>query len=99
MKAATAGRCAVASATRGGFAVWWEYVIIAAVLVFGVYAFLTFVGFEKRTLSRRTTRTAESMYRSYADSLRKQRQALQHGEEQANDGGGQPREPGDTERR
>jgi hypothetical protein len=53
--------------------VWWQYIIIAAVLVLGIYAFLVFTGFETRTLSRRTTRTAEDMYPSYADSLRKQR--------------------------
>jgi hypothetical protein len=74
--------------------VWWEYVIIAAVLLFGIYGFLTLTGFETRTLSRRTTRTAESMYASYDDSLRKQRRyARQHGEEGANDEGTQSREP------
>jgi hypothetical protein len=74
--------------------VWWEYVIIAAVLLFGIYAFLTFTGFETRTLSRRTNRTAESMYGSYADSLRKQRRWVrEHGGEGTNDGGTQSREP------
>jgi hypothetical protein len=60
----------------------WEYVIVAVILLFGIYAFLVLTGFETRTLSRRTTRTAESMYPSYADSLRKQRRyARQHGGE------------------
>jgi hypothetical protein len=78
--------------------VWWEYVVIAAVLLFGVYAFLTLTGFETRILSRRTTRTAESMYASYADPLRKQRRyARQHGGERANDEGTQSREPEDTQ--
>jgi hypothetical protein len=47
--------------------VWWLYVIIVVLLIFGVYAFLTLAGYEKRWLSGRTSRTAESMYDSYAD--------------------------------
>jgi hypothetical protein len=77
--------------------VWWEYVIIAAVLVFGIYSFLTFTGLETRVLSRRTTRTAESMYPGYADSRRKQRgYARQHGGERAEDEGTRSREPEQT---
>jgi hypothetical protein len=53
--------------------VWWEYIIIAAVLLFGIYAFLTLTGFETQILSRRTNRRAESMYSSYADPSRRQR--------------------------
>lgn len=55
---------------------WWEYVIIAAVLLLGIYAFLTLTGFETRILSRRTNRTAESMYSNYADPSRKQRRHI-----------------------
>jgi hypothetical protein len=78
--------------------VWWQYIIIAAVLVLGIYAFLIFTGFETRTLSRRTARTAEDMYPGYADSLRKQRRyAKQHGEASANNDGGRPREPERTQ--
>ena len=77
---------------------WWEYVIVAAVLLFGIYAFLVLTGFETRILSRRTTRRAESMYASYADSPRKQRQyARQHGGEWTSDEGSHPREPKDTQ--
>ena len=77
---------------------WWQYIIIAAVLVLGIYAFLVFTGFETRTLSRRTNRTAEDMYPGYADSLRKQRRyAKQHGGEWTNNDGGQPREPERTQ--
>ena len=73
---------------------WWQYIIIAAVLVLGIYAFLVFTGFETRTLSRRTARAAEDMYPGYGDSLRKQRRyAKQHGGESASHDGGQPREP------
>ena len=77
---------------------WWEYIIIAAVLLLGIYGFLTLTGFETRTLSRRTDRTAADMYASYADSPRQQRRyARQHGGEWTNDEGSQPREPGDTQ--
>ena len=76
---------------------WWLYVIVAAVLLFGIYAFLTLAGFETRVLSRRTTRTAESMYSSYADSLRKQRRrARQHGGDSTSEGA-TSREPKDTQ--
>jgi hypothetical protein len=72
--------------------VWWQYIIIAAVLVLGVYGFLVLTGFETRNLSRRTTRTAEDMYPSYAASLRKQRRhARQHGGESTSGDGGQSR--------
>jgi hypothetical protein len=74
--------------------VWWEYIIVAVILLFGIYAFLVLTGFETRTLSHRTTRTAESMYPSYADSLRKQRQyARQHGGEWTSAESTPPREP------
>jgi hypothetical protein len=39
----------------------------------GVYCFWVLVGFETRVVSRKTNRTAESMYSNYADSNRKQR--------------------------
>ena len=72
---------------------WWQYIVIAAVLVLGIYAFLVFTGFETRTLSRRTTRRPEDLYPNYADSLRKQRRsARQHGGEWTSHDGGQSRE-------
>lgn len=52
---------------------WWEYVIIVAVLILGVYGFLALTRFETRVFSRRTSRTAESMYDSHADLNRAQR--------------------------
>jgi hypothetical protein len=51
----------------------WMDIGIVALLLFGVYAFTQLVGWEKRTLTRRTSRTAEDMYGQYTDSLRKQR--------------------------
>jgi hypothetical protein len=78
--------------------VWWEYVIIAAVLLLGIYGFLTLTGFETRVLSRRTTRTAADMYDSYADSSRKQRRyARQHGGEGTNGERTESRELKDTQ--
>ena len=76
---------------------WWEYIVIAAVLLFGSYAFLTLTGFETRVLSRRTSRTAESMYGSYAGPSRRQRRqrrpAGPHDGERENGEGTQSREP------
>jgi hypothetical protein len=61
---------------------WWMYVIIVALLVFGAYAFLSLVGFNSWRLTRKTTRTAENLYPNYADSPRQQRRyARQHGGE------------------
>jgi hypothetical protein len=60
--------------------VWWEYVLVAAVLLAGIYGFLVLTGYVTGFLSRGTDRTAESMYGDYADSLRKQRRyARKHG--------------------
>ena len=77
---------------------WWQYIIIAAVILLGIYGFLVFTRFETRNLSRRTNRTAADMYRGYADSLRKQRRyARQHGGEWMSDDGGRSREPDGTQ--
>jgi hypothetical protein len=78
--------------------VWWQYIIIAAVILLGIYGFLTFTRFETRFMSRRTDRTAADMYSSYADSLRKQRRyASQHGRQLTSDVGGRSRGPEDTQ--
>jgi hypothetical protein len=68
--------------------VWWEYIIIAAVLIFGAYCFLVIVGFRTRLLTGKTERTVESMYSNYADSSRKQRKyAREHGSRRRDDAG------------
>jgi hypothetical protein len=80
--------------------VWWQYIIIAAVILLGIYGFLVFTGFETRNLSRRTNRTAADMYPGYADSLRKQRRyARQDDGEWASDDGGHSRGPEGTQPR
>ena len=76
---------------------WWQYIIIAAVILLGIYGFLVFTRFETRNLSRRTNRTAADLYPHYADSLRKQRRyAREHDGEWVSDDGGYSREPEDT---
>ncbi len=52
---------------------WWLYIVIAAFLLFGVYAFMRMAGFETRWLSRRTDRRAEDMYDEYADRGKRRR--------------------------
>jgi hypothetical protein len=78
--------------------VWWIYIIVVVVLLFGIYAFLVLIGFEKRFLTRKTSRTVESMYDNYADSDRKQRRyAKEHGGERTDDeADNPPRQTGDT---
>ena len=76
---------------------WWQYIIIAAVILFGIYGFLTLTKFETRVLSRRTTRRAADLYPNYADSLRKQRRnAKEDGGERTSDDGDHSREPEGT---
>jgi hypothetical protein len=56
---------------------WWQILIGAAVLIIVGYAILTLVRFQTRNLTRRTGRTADNLYDSYADPLRKQRRSAQ----------------------
>ena len=49
---------------------WWIYIVAPALLTFGVYGFLTIVGFETRWLTRKTDRRAEDLYDDYADPPR-----------------------------
>lgn len=60
---------------------WWmDDIVVPAVLLLGIYGFLVLIGFRTRMLTRKTDRTAESMYPNYADPARKQRkQARQRG--------------------
>jgi hypothetical protein len=59
---------------------WWEAVLFFMSVGAAIWGFLSLAGFWTRTLSRRTERTAESMYPNYADSARKQRRyAREHG--------------------
>jgi hypothetical protein len=51
----------------------WLDIGIVALFIFAGWAFLQMVGWRTRGLSRRSKRTAESMYDQYADSPRQQR--------------------------
>jgi hypothetical protein len=77
----------------------WIYVIVVALLIFGVYAFLAITGVQVRWLSRRSNKTAESIYDNYGDSDRKQhRYARQHGETWSDAEGSAPDRPEHIER-
>jgi hypothetical protein len=66
--------------SRQAIEVWWEYIILVPVMIFGVYCFVWLAGFRMRSLTSKSDRTAESMYGNYSDSSRKQRKyARQHG--------------------
>jgi hypothetical protein len=56
---------------------WWQILIGAAVVIIVGYAILTLVRFQTRNLTRRTGRTADDLYDSYADPLRRQRRYAQ----------------------
>jgi hypothetical protein len=47
------------------------YIIVIAVLAFGIYGFFSLVRFRTRWMTSETTRRAEDMYDQYADSPRK----------------------------
>jgi len=49
---------------------WWEYLLIAAALALGIYGFASMVRFQTKNLTRKTDRTAESMYPDYATDRR-----------------------------
>jgi hypothetical protein len=76
--------------------VWWIYVVVVLLLAAGIYAFLEVVGFRTRLLTRKSTRTAESMYDSYADSPGKQKRYARRrgGEWRDEEPGGPPVPPG-----
>jgi hypothetical protein len=59
---------------------WWTYIVVVPLFALGIYGFILLARTETGWLSRRTTRTVDSTYDSYADSLRKQRRyANKHG--------------------
>jgi hypothetical protein len=58
----------------------WEDILIPALFILGIYCFAVCAGGRTRMLTRRTARTAENLYASYADSVRKQQKyANDHG--------------------
>ena len=65
-------------------------IVIVALLLFGVYAFLQLAGWRTQALTRRTARTAENMYDQFADPPRRQRRyAREHGGDWRDHSGGE----------
>jgi hypothetical protein len=53
---------------------WWlDDIVVPAALIIGFGCFVVMVRWRTRDMTRKTTRTAENMYPSYADSTRRQR--------------------------
>jgi hypothetical protein len=50
---------------------WWMYIVVIAVLAFGIYGFVSLVRLGTRWMTGETTRRPEEMYDQYADSSRK----------------------------
>jgi hypothetical protein len=50
---------------------WWMYIIVVALMAFGIYGFVSLVRFLAQPLTSETTRRAEDMYDLYEDSPRK----------------------------
>jgi type II secretory pathway component PulL len=67
---------------------WWETVLFVMALAVAIWGFVSIVGLQTRRLTRRTDRTAEDLYRSYADSAHNQ-----HRPSRAHDGQWQDDEP------
>jgi len=42
--------------------VWWQYIIIVAVLALGIYGFVVFTRYMTGQMTRKTDRRAEDMY-------------------------------------
>ena len=68
--------CAGESPRRGSpievITVWWQYVIIVAVIALGICGFVVFVRYMTQQMSRKTDRRAEDMYGEF-DSARKEK--------------------------
>ena len=52
--------------------VWWQYIIIVAVLALGIYGFVVFVRYMTQQMTRKTDRRAEDMYDEFG-SARKEK--------------------------
>lgn len=70
----------------------WLDVVAGLVLLLGIYAFVELAGARTRWMTRRTERTAESMYPNYADSKREQRRSAKRQAGTSQDGSS-PRRP------
>jgi len=52
----------------GVIRVWWQFLIIVALLALGIYGFVVFVRTMTRQLTRKTDRRAEDMYDEFGSA-------------------------------
>jgi hypothetical protein len=52
--------------------VWWQYIVIVAVMALGIYGFVVFVRYMTQQMTRKTDRRAEDMYDEFG-SARKEK--------------------------
>jgi hypothetical protein len=52
--------------------VWWQYIIIVAVIALGIYGFVTFTRYMTHQMTHKTDRRAEDMYDEFG-SARKEK--------------------------
>jgi hypothetical protein len=52
--------------------VWWQYIIIAALLALGIYGFVVLARYMTQQMTRQTDRRAEDMYDEF-DSAGKEK--------------------------
>jgi uncharacterized membrane-anchored protein YhcB (DUF1043 family) len=53
--------------------VWWQYIIIVAVIGLGIYGFAALIRFMTQQLTRQTDRRAEDMYDEFGSARREKR--------------------------
>jgi type II secretory pathway component PulL len=50
---------------------WWQYIIIVALLALGIYGFVVLVRYMTEQMTRRTDRRAEDMYDEFDPARKK----------------------------
>jgi hypothetical protein len=48
--------------------VWWQYIVIVALLAAGIYGFVVLARYMTRQMTRKTDRRAEDMYDEFSSS-------------------------------
>jgi len=48
--------------------VWWQYIIIVALLAVGIYGFVVLVRYMTQQMTRKTDRRAEDMYDEFSSA-------------------------------
>ena len=47
---------------------WWQYIIIVAVIALGIYGFVAFTRYMTQQMTRKTDRRAEDMYGGFSSA-------------------------------